>query len=116
MSLLLCSSCSTCDVTWAFHNSSHLTKAEGSISLQQHPTILYMWNSPLPAPALEPAVFMMRVGIFSVMNFSFSSKISACRAKVLGGVQRDLCAPMLVHGHQLMCISLCELWPARGHQ
>ena len=52
------------------------------MSSLQRLTILYMWNSPLPAPALEPAVFMMRVGIFSVMNFNFSSNISACRAKV----------------------------------
>ena len=97
-----------------------------------------MWNSPLPAPALEPAVFMMRVGIFSVINFSFSSRISACSAKVAGvslcvaelwamagwglcmmpalSVQKHLCAPMLVRGYCLMCMVLGELWPARAHQ
>ena len=41
-------------------------------------TILYMWNSPLPAPALLPDTFMILVGTFSVMNLSFSSSSSAC--------------------------------------
>ena len=37
-----------------------------------------MWNSPLPAPALLPEVFMIRVGIFSVMYCSLASSSSAC--------------------------------------
>ena len=41
-------------------------------------TILYMWNSPLPAPALEPMTWQILFGTFSEMNLSFFSSSSAC--------------------------------------
>ncbi len=51
-------------------------------------TILYMWNSPLPAPALLPMTWTIRVGTFSVINLSFSSSSWACGGQ--RGVQRDV--------------------------
>ena len=51
-------------------------------------TILYMWNSPLPAPALLPMTCTILVGTFSVMNLSFSSSSWACDSQEAADVSR----------------------------
>lgn len=50
----------------------------GAYPFQLQLTALYVWNSPLPAPALLPMTWYTRSGTFSTMYRSFSSKTSAC--------------------------------------
>lgn len=49
-------------------------------------TARYMWNSPLPAPALLPMMWYRLSGIFSTMNRSFSSSFSACTGGAAAGI------------------------------
>ena len=74
--IFLCQSLSLpCSCHTAGHLIAYCCDGEGCLL---YLTILYMWNSPLPAPAFEPMTCTILFGTFSEMNLSFFSSSSAC--------------------------------------